>query len=73
MKIILSATAAFVMLVTPALADEAPPSQPTIQQVRDSPSGAAECSKQVWPHFSDACLRSEGKGVSVRVVTIERR
>lgn len=72
MKMILSATAAFVVLATPALADEAP-SQPKIQQVRDSAAEAADCSKQVWPHFSDACLHSEGKGASVRVVTTERR
>lgn len=73
MKIILSATAAFVLLGTPALADEAPPPQPKIQQIRDTATEAADCSKQVWPHFSDACLRSKGKGISVRVVTTERR
>jgi hypothetical protein len=73
MKIILSATATFIILATPALAVDASPSQPMIQQVRDSSTEVAECSKQVWPHFSDACLRSKGKGVSVRVVTTERR
>lgn len=70
---ILSATAALVLQATSALADEAPPSQPKIQQVRNSVTDTADCSKQVWPHFSDACLRSQGKGVSVRVVTTERR
>ncbi len=73
MKMILSAIAAFVLLATPALADDAPSQRPQIQQVRDSAMEAADCSKQVWPHFSDACLRSEGRGVSVRVVTTERR
>ncbi|MBR0749553.1 hypothetical protein JQ582_37085 [Bradyrhizobium japonicum] len=73
MKTILSATAAFVLLATAALADEVPPPQPKIQQVGDSAKPAEDCSKQVWPHFSQACLRSEGKGTSVRLVTTERR
>ncbi|MCP3395368.1 hypothetical protein NLM27_42365 [Bradyrhizobium sp. CCGB12] len=71
MKMTLSTTALQVLLATSAVADEIP--QPKIQQVRDSATEAADCSKQVWPHFSDACLRSEGKGISVRVVTTERR
>ncbi|MGL3104890.1 hypothetical protein [Bradyrhizobium sp. BR 1432] len=60
MKMILSAIAASVLLATLAIADEAPPSsQQKIQQVRDFARETADCSKQVWPHFSDACLRSE--------------
>ncbi|MCS3892138.1 hypothetical protein M2171_001271 [Bradyrhizobium japonicum USDA 38] len=72
MKTILSAAAAFVLLATPALADEVPPPQ-KIQQAGDSAKEADDCSKQVWPHFSQACLRSEGKGIAVRLVTTERR
>ena len=73
MKLILSGTAAFVLLAMPALADEVPSPQPQIQPVRESPAETADCSKQVWPHFSQDCLRSQGKGISVRVVTTERR
>ncbi len=73
MKIIFSATAAFVLLATPAFADETAPAQPKIQQVRGTAMEAVDCSKQVWPHFSEACIRSEGKGISVRIVTTERR
>ncbi|MBB4424401.1 hypothetical protein GGD66_002947 [Bradyrhizobium sp. CIR48] len=72
MKMTLSA-AAFAFLATRALAGEAPSQQPKVQQVRESGIEAADCSKQVWPHLSDACLRSERRGVSVRVVTTERR
>ncbi|MET4717285.1 hypothetical protein ABIF63_001391 [Bradyrhizobium japonicum] len=73
MKTILSAAAAFVLLATVALADEVPPPQPKVQQAGDSAKEADDCSKQVWPHFSQACLRSEGKGIAVRLVTTERR
>lgn len=73
MRTIVSATAAFVLLAAPALADEASSPQPKIQQARDTAAGAADCSKEVWPHLSDACLRAESKGVSVRIVTTERR
>jgi hypothetical protein len=72
MKTILSATAA-VLLATAALADEVPPPQPKVQQADDSAKQTEDCSKQVWPHFSQACLRSEGKGIAVRLVTTERR
>lgn len=73
MNIILFGTAAFVLLATPALADETAPAQPKIRQVRDTTTEAVDCSTQVWPDFSEACIRSEGKGISVRVVTTERR
>jgi len=71
MKTIISATAAFVLLAaTAALADEAYPPQPQVQPASDK---AGDCSKQVWPHFSEACLRSDGKRIPVRLVTTERR
>lgn len=74
MKTIISATAAFVLLATTAaLADEAPPPQPQVQPASDSTKEAEVCSKQVWPHFSEACLRSDGTRIPVRLVTTERR
>lgn len=73
MRTVLSATAAFVLLATAALADEVPPPQPNAQRADDSAKQAEDCSKQVWPHFSQACLRFEGKGIAVRLVTTERR
>lgn len=73
MKTILSATAAFVVFATAALADEVPPPQPKVQQNDDPAKQTEDCSKQVWPHFSQACLRPEGKGIAVRLVTIEHR
>lgn len=73
MKTILSATAAIVLLATAALADEVPPPQPKVQQTDDYAKQAEDCSKQVWPHFSQACLRPEGRGIAVRHVTTERR
>jgi hypothetical protein len=73
MKTILCATAAFALLATTALADEVPPPQPKVQQNDDPAKQKEDCSKQVWPHFSQACLRSEGKGIAVRLVTTERR
>jgi hypothetical protein len=33
---------------------------------------AADCSKQVWPHFTPTCLRNDQATV-VRVVTVNRR
>ena len=74
MKTIISATAAFVLLATTAApAAEAPPPQPQVQPASDSAEEAGDCSKQVWPDFSEACLRSDGKRIPVRLVTIERR
>jgi len=32
-----------------------------------------DCSKQVWPHISTACLRNPGEKIDVRVITISRR
>lgn len=34
---------------------------------------AVDCSKQVWPHFSPACLRNADQATTVRIVTADRR
>jgi hypothetical protein len=34
---------------------------------------AEDCSKQVWPHFSPSCLRTQDKGITVRLITSDRR
>ena len=34
---------------------------------------AIDCSKQVWPHFSSACLRNADQATTVRIVTADRR
>jgi hypothetical protein len=34
---------------------------------------AIDCSKQVWPHFSPACLRNADQATTVRIVTADRR
>ncbi|MDA9399020.1 hypothetical protein [Bradyrhizobium sp. CCBAU 45389] len=67
MKSLFSTTAALVFIATTALAEGVSP-LPKVQQAGDTE--AEDCSKQVWRHFSQACLRSEGKGVAaVRLVT----
>jgi hypothetical protein len=74
MKSIFSTTAVLILLATSALAEEAPVPPPKVRQASDSMKQAEDCSKQVWPHFTRACLRSEGKAVAaVRVVTTDRR
>jgi hypothetical protein len=32
-----------------------------------------DCSKQVWPQFSPACLRNADQAVVVRLITVSRR
>jgi len=59
------ATAA--LLTTIAFAEEG-----TIQPTQ-SANQIADCSKQVWPHFSPSCLRNADRAVSVRLVTTTRR
>ncbi len=34
---------------------------------------AVDCSKQVWPNFSPACLRNVDRATPVRTVTADRR
>lgn len=31
-----------------------------------------DCSKQVWPHFSPACLRNSNTAIQVRLITPRR-
>jgi hypothetical protein len=73
MKSIFSTTAVLILLATSALAEEAPVQLPKVR-TSEAAKEAEDCSKQVWPHFTQACLRSKGKGVAaVRLVTTERR
>ena len=73
MKSIFSTTAVLILIATSALAEEPPVPLPKVPQAGDSMKQADDCSQQVWPHFTRACLRSEGKAVAaVRVVTTER-
>jgi len=75
MKHILWTAAACLSLATMAAAGEAPPlpSEDNVQQAAESAKQAKDCSKQVWPHFSQPCLRSGDKDITVRLVTTERR
>ena len=74
MKFIFSTTAVLILLTTTALAEEAPVLLPKVQEAADAAKEAEDCSKQVWPHFTQACLRSGGGGAAaVRLVTTERR
>ncbi|MET4716130.1 hypothetical protein ABIF63_000233 [Bradyrhizobium japonicum] len=73
MKTIFSATAAFVLLTTAALADEPSSAHPNGRAAEESAKQAEDCAKQVWPNFSEACLHSVGKRIVVRLVTTERR
>jgi hypothetical protein len=74
MKYILCTTAACLSLVTMAAADEVPPrAEDKPQQVVETVKQAEDCSQQVWPHISQACLRSGDKGITVRLVITERR
>lgn len=34
---------------------------------------AVDCSKQVWPNFSPACLRNADQATTVRIITADRR
>jgi hypothetical protein len=36
-------------------------------------SATEDCSKQVWPNFSPACLRNADRATNVRLVTTSRR
>jgi len=67
MKYVLSAIALSLLLTTAARAEETS-SQPVMAE------GATEdCSKQVWPNFSPACLRNTDRTTVVRLVTTSRR
>lgn len=36
-------------------------------------TATVDCSRQVWPHFSPACLRNADQKIDVRLITVERR
>jgi hypothetical protein len=55
------------VLGTAALAEEA------ATQPANAESASEDCSKQVWPNFSPACLRNADRAINVRLVTTNRR
>ena len=36
-------------------------------------TATVDCSRQVWPNFSPACLRNADQKIDVRLITVERR
>lgn len=44
-----------------------------VQAVDAERTEAVDCSKQVWPNFSPACLRNADQATTVRVITADRR
>ena len=36
-------------------------------------TATVDCSRQVWPNFSAACLRNADQKIDVRLVTVDRR
>jgi hypothetical protein len=68
MKYAISAIAASLFLTTAvATAQEL-----TIPPIK-ADSATEDCSKQVWPNFSPACLRNADRTINVRLVTATRR
>jgi len=56
---------------TLATASEQAPSPPAKSDVERAPAG--DCSQQVWPHISAACLRNAESKIEVRLVASARR
>jgi hypothetical protein len=67
MKHAVSATVFSVLLANAAVAEE------TLTQPVKADSVTEDCSKQVWPNFSSACLRNADRATNVRLVTTNRR
>lgn len=67
MKHVFSAIVASSLLATAAIAEETATQQPVKTE------NAEDCSKQVWPNFSPACLRKADRAINVRLVTTSRR
>ena len=67
MKHVLSAIAVSFLLTTAAAAEEV-----ATQPVK-ADSATEDCSKQVWPNFSQSCLRGADRALTVRLVTVNRR
>ena len=63
----LSAVAVLLLLATGARAEP----ETTPNDKAKTPT--EDCSKQVWPNFTPACLRNAGQGTNVRLVSTERR
>ena len=66
MKALLPTIGTVLLLTTAVAAQEATPSP-----VKDE--NVVDCTKQVWPDFSPACLRNTDKAITVRLVTPARR
>jgi hypothetical protein len=57
------------LMQTSANASE--PTPPAPEKSSERPQ--ADCSQQVWPHISAACLRNGDSKIEVRLVTATRR
>jgi hypothetical protein len=67
MRPAVSAIAFSFLLTNAAVAEE------TATQTVKADSAIEDCSKQVWPNFSPACLRNADRATNVRLVTTNRR
>jgi hypothetical protein len=67
MKALLPTIGTVLLWTTAVAAQEATP--PTVK----AESVVEDCTKQVWPDFSPACLRNTDKAITVRFVTPARR
>jgi hypothetical protein len=52
-------------------ANASEPTPPAPEKSSERPQ--ADCSQQVWPHISAACLRNGDSKIEVRLVTATRR
>jgi hypothetical protein len=67
MKTLLSTIGIALLVTTAVAAQEATPSAVKTDNVVE------DCTTQVWPHFSPACLRNADKAITVRLVTPAQR
>jgi hypothetical protein len=67
MKALLPTIGTALLLTTAVAAQEATPSPAKAESIVE------DCTKQVWPDFSPACLRNTDKAITVRFVTPARR
>ena len=68
MRPAVSAIVVSFLLTSAAVAEEA-----ANQPVKADSAAIEDCSKQVWPNFSPACLRNADRATNVRLVTTNRR
>jgi hypothetical protein len=66
MKRVLPAVVASLLLATAVSAEEATP------RTVKADNATEDCSKLVWPNFSQSCLRNGDRAISVRLVTVNR-